>query len=190
MSSFFFACCFTNALCNNTLHLLYFEEFIKKEPLNGLFILSIFLTLNLPQLKLECLNCQKSDIRTNSPWCSVLHWTSFCFLQIILVETIPHCFWSRRGRQMPNTEQLLYQTEKSSHWRFSIKIPFLKIFQYSQENTYVKFLRTPILKNICIRLLLNWLYEMIVWKFVFGSHLKPAWLSNITKIPVAFKPKL
>ena len=79
MSSFFFACCLTNALCNNTLHLLYFDEFIKKEPLNGLFMLSIFLTLNLPQLKLEFLNCQKSDIRTNSPSCSVLLWTSFCF---------------------------------------------------------------------------------------------------------------
>ena len=29
---------------------------------------------------------------------------------------------------MPNTEQLLYQIEKSSHWRFSIKPVLLKIF--------------------------------------------------------------
>ena len=29
-----------------------------------------------------------------------------------------------------------------------------------------------------------------VWNFVSGSHLKPSWLGNITKIPVAFKPKL
>ena len=49
---------------------------------------------------------------------------------------------------MPNTEQLLYQTEKRSHCRFSIKTMFLKILQYSWENTYMKFLRTPILNNI------------------------------------------
>ena len=41
-----------------------------------------FLKIDLPQLKLECLNCQKSDIRTNSPCCSVLLWTSFCFPQV------------------------------------------------------------------------------------------------------------
>ena len=52
---------------------------------------------------------------------------------------------------MPNTEQLLYRTEKSSHQKFSTNLLLLKILQYSQENTFVKFLRTPILKNICIR---------------------------------------
>ena len=34
------------------------------------------------------------------------------------------------------TEHLLYQTGKSSHWRCSIKKLFVKISQYSQENTY------------------------------------------------------
>ena len=63
---------------------------------------------------------------------------------------------------MPNTEQFLYQTEKSSHCKFFIRMLFLKILQYSWENTYVKFLRTPILKNISVRLLLNWLYKAIV----------------------------
>ena len=62
---------------------------------------------------------------------------------------------------MPNTEQLLYQTEKSSHRRFSINALFLKTLQYPREKTRVKFLRTPILKNICVRLLLNWLYEVL-----------------------------
>ena len=52
---------------------------------------------------------------------------------------------------MTNTEQLLYRTAKSSHQKFSTKLLLLKILQYSQENTYVKFLRTPILKNICIK---------------------------------------
>ena len=56
---------------------------------------------------------------------------------------------------MPNTEQLLYQTEKTSHRRFSIKTLSLKILQYSRENTSMKFLRIPILKNIWVRLLLN-----------------------------------
>ena len=94
------------------------------------------------------------------------------------------------GWQIPTTEQLLYQTEKNRHRRFSIKTLFLKILQYLRENVSVKFLRTPILKNICVWLLLNWLYEVIVWNFVSGSHLKPSRLSNITKIPVAFKTEL
>ena len=37
--------------------------------------------MDFPQLKLECLNCQRSDIWTNSPCCNVLLRTSFCFLQ-------------------------------------------------------------------------------------------------------------
>ena len=36
---------------------------------------------------------------------------------------------------------------------------------------------------------LNWLYEVTVWNFVSGSHLKSSRLGNITKIPVTFKPK-
>ena len=80
---------------------------------------------------------------------------------------------------MPTTEQLLYQTEKSHHQRFSTKTLFLKFFQHSWENTCLKFLRTPILNNICVWLLLNWLYKVIVWNFVSGLHLKPSWLSNI-----------
>ena len=112
-------------------------------------------------------------------------------LQTFLVETMLHCFWLRReGRQMPNTEWLLYQSEKSSHQRFSLKTLLLKVLKHSQENTSAKFLRTPILKNICARLLLNWLYEVIVWNFVSRLHLKPFQLSNIAKIPVAFKPDL
>ena len=72
---------------------------------------------------------------------------------------------------MSIAEQLIYQTEKSSHPRFSIKMLFLKILQYSQENTCVNILRISILKNICIRLLLNRLYEVIVRKFVSRLHL-------------------
>ena len=41
-----------------------------------------FSRLSLLQMKLECLNCQKSDVRTNSTCCSVLLCTSFCFLQV------------------------------------------------------------------------------------------------------------
>ena len=47
-------------------------------------------------------------------------------------------------------------TEKRSHQRFPIKTLFLKVLQYSQENICVKFLRKPILKNICVLLLLFW----------------------------------
>ena len=53
------------------------------------------------------------------------------------------CFWlTREGWQMPSTEQLLYQTEKTSHCMFSIRTLFLKILQYSRGNTCVKFWRT------------------------------------------------
>ena len=34
--------------------------------------------------------------------------------------------------QMPSGEQLLYQTDKSSHWRFSLKKLFLNALQHSQ----------------------------------------------------------
>ena len=40
----------------------------------------------------------------------------------------------------------------------------------------MKLLRTPILNNTCLQLLLNWLYEVIVCNFVSGSHLKPSWV--------------
>ena len=50
-------------------------------------------------------------------------------LQTFLVESIPHCFWLiREGCQMPNTEPLLYQTEKNSYWTCSIKKAVLKNF--------------------------------------------------------------
>ena len=121
------------------------------------------------------------------------------------------CFWLRReGRQMPNTKQLLYQTDKKSHRRYSIKSAVLRDFaiftkKYLCWSLFIikrlqhrcftvniaKFLRIPILNKICVRLLLNWLYEVIVWGFVSGQSLsKPSWLSNITKIPAAFKSEL
>ena len=56
---------------------------------------------------------------------------------------------------MPNAEQLLHQTEKSSHQRFSIKTLFLRILQYSRGNNCVKFLKTSIFKNIGLRLFQN-----------------------------------
>ena len=43
---------------------------------------------------------------------------------------------------MPNAEQLLYQTGKSSHLSFLLETLFLKILQYSLENTSVKFIQT------------------------------------------------
>ena len=131
------------------------------------------------------INSQKSGIRANSLCCRLLLWTSFCFLHVnkqkrvgmVSTNNITYSeqFYKpfqqkpsqvflclkRAGRQMPNTEQLLYQTEKNSRRRFSIKTLFLKILQYSRENTHAKFLRTPFLKNISVRLLLNWLYEVL-----------------------------
>ena len=109
------------------------------------------------------------------------------------------------------------QIDRSSHQKCSIKKAFLKNFAVFTRNTSVgascnrvaynfikkrlqhkcflmnitKFLRASILKNIGIRLLLNWLWEVIVWNFVSGQSLsKPSWLDNFTKIPVVFKPEL
>ena len=85
-------------------------------------------------------------------------------------------FWSiREGQHMTNTEQLLYQSDKSSHRRCSIKKAVVKNFtMFTGKHlcwslffttmkkrlqhrcfTIAKFLRTAILKNICIRLLLD-----------------------------------
>ena len=41
-----------------------------------------FLKIRLASAEIKCLNCQKSDIRAYSACCSVLLWTSFCFLQV------------------------------------------------------------------------------------------------------------
>ena len=46
----------------------------------------------------------------------------------------------KEDRQMPITEQLPYQADKSSHRRRSLKKLFVKILQYSQENTCVRSL--------------------------------------------------
>ena len=35
---------------------------------------------------------------------------------------------------MPNAEQLLYQTEKSNHWRFSIKRLFLNFAMFTGKH--------------------------------------------------------
>ena len=43
---------------------------------------------------------------------------------------------------MPNTEQLFYQTKKSSHQSFYIKTMFLKILQYSSKNMCEIFNKT------------------------------------------------
>ena len=121
---------------------------------------------------------------------------------------------------MPNTEQLyLIKLTKAATGGVLQKNLFSNISKYLQENTcsslfFIKvqtFRRTTLikktptqvfscceifakylfLKNICVRLLLNWLDEVIVWNFVSGQSVsKPTWLSNITKIPVAFKPEL
>ena len=97
---------------------------------------------------------------------------------------------------MPNTEQLLYQTDKTSHWRCSIKKAVIKIFTTFTRKSLLEFLfhkvaelqlmkrdsntavfqlqnfcKTPIFKNICIQLLPNWLYEVIVRNFVSGQSL-------------------
>ena len=48
---------------------------------------------------------------------------------------------------MPNTEKLLYQTEKSSHRRCSIKKAFLKISQYSEKNACVGVSSSGLLKR-------------------------------------------
>ena len=97
-----------------------------------------FLKIRLASAEIKCLNCQKIDIRAYSACLSVLLGQVFVFsrliskavLEWVLLITqrtlnrstnhfsINHptlSFWLRReGRQMPNTEQLLYQTEKSS----------------------------------------------------------------------------
>ena len=51
------------------------------------------------------------------------------------------CFWlARDNRQMPITEQFVYQTDKSSNRRRSLKNTVCKNSQYSLENAYVKYL--------------------------------------------------
>ena len=101
----------------------------------------------------------------------IILWTD---LQTFSVETIPHCVFDLEEKvgRCPILNSKFMKLKKAAT-RFSKKILF--------SNTSVEFLRTTILKNICVQLLLNWFYEVIVWKFVSGSYLKSSWLNNITK---------
>ena len=90
---FLFACHFAVTLCNNTLHLLQLDRFIKTNPymdflcylyifhVNFLGEAYIFLTLDLPQLN-QNVSTFKSLISEQYPCYNVLLWTSFCFLQV------------------------------------------------------------------------------------------------------------
>ena len=55
---------------------------------------------------------------------------------------------------------------------------------------YWEISKKPLLKNICVRLLLKRLQDVIDQDFLSGESLsKTSRLSNITKIPFAFKPE-
>ena len=150
-------------------------------------------------------NCQNHDIRKSSSCCIVSLWTSFCFLKVnqqkkhnlwrssnIFSRKHPtFCFWLRReGRQIAQ-----YRPAILSNWQKQ-PLEVLQTHNFIKKRLQlrcfpvVKFLRRSILKNICIRLLLNWLYErymeLCFWTVVF----KPSWPCNIIKIPVAFKSEL
>ena len=65
-------------------------------------------------------------------FCRLINKTELEWFLLIIQCTLNRL--RREGCQMPNTEQLLYQTEKRSQQRFSIKTLFLKILQHSREN--------------------------------------------------------
>ena len=93
-------------------------------------------------------------------------------------------FWLRRGgRQMPSTEELLYQSDK---WLYPgleslfHEVPGPKACNFIKKRLQHmcfpadKFLRTPILKNVWVRLLLNyfrkWLYETLFLESRYQNH--------------------
>ena len=122
----------------------------------------IFLRLDLPQLKLECLNCQKFDIRANSPCGSILLWTSFLQVSqqkhIEMVSTInktyskkiykPYqqkpsriVFLIREGEQTPNAEQFVIKLKKAARYqRFSIKRCSLFSHEYCKIFNFAMFM--------------------------------------------------
>ena len=73
---------------------------------------------------------------------------------------------------MPNAEQLLYQTEKRSHQRFSIKILFSNFAIFTEKHL------CEIIKNYFEEYAYGCFWAdfmkiFIVLKFVSGSHLNP-----------------
>ena len=136
------------------------------------------------------LNCQNLYIRTNNLCCNVLLRARFCFSHVYqqnkfewfqLITCKEHTLWrstnlfKRNYPTLPNTEQFLYQTEKSSHRRCSKNKAVLKSFAIftgkhlcwsfffnfikkrlqHRHFTIAKLLKVAILKNIYVRLLLN-----------------------------------
>ena len=92
---------------------------------------------------------------------------------------------------MLNAEQLLSQTEKKQpseifYKNFALK--FCNIHGKTPVRNYYEQLFWRTFAYGC--LWTDFMKWFIVWNFVSGSHLKPPWLSNITKIPVSFKQML
>ena len=72
-----------------------------------------------------------------------------------------------------------------SNWKkhspeFFYKNAVLKFFALLTGKHLCEIFKNTILKIICVQLLLNWLYKVIVLNFVSWSHLKPSRLNNIT----------
>ena len=141
-----------------------------------------------------------SDIRTNSPCCSVLVWASFCFVRLInknvcsqtypdaaliyiyiLYTDLSSCF-------VPLSRVLNHSRDHTSSYssppppQKKVVLPpvFLKILQYSQKKSVKIFKNTFFKEHL----------RMAASELNLRSHLQPSRLSNITEIPVAFKPKL
>ena len=51
---------------------------------------------------------------------------------------------------MPNAEQFLYQIEKSSHWRFSIKILFLNFAIFSGKHLFEIIKKIYFEEHLCM----------------------------------------
>ena len=79
-----------------------------------------------------------------------------------------------------------YHTEKSSHRRFSIKILFLNVAIFTGKHLCEIIKNNYFEEHLCTAA-----SELTLWSdSLFGSLFldqKQPWLSNLTKIPVAFK---
>ena len=121
-----------------------------------------------------------SDIRTNSPCCSVLVWASFCFVRLInknvcsqtypdaaliyiyiySIQISPAALCHSPECLITVAITLLHIARPPPKKKSYYLLYSYKFYNIHRQNLW-KYLKTPFLKNICVWLLLNWIYEVI-----------------------------
>ena len=139
----------------------------------------------------SAVNCRQNLVFHSPYWSCNDHCDRWLFQKIFFIFDIYFLEILLKDLELVFLEfKHIYKTQRA---KFSF---CLFIFYSLYKNGVLKNFAIFTGKHLCeilrllARLLLKWLYQVVAWNFVPEWHLKLFRLSNITKIPVVFKPKL